>query len=237
MNNAIPVFVGYDPSEDQAARACVNSLLRNSTIPLHVQYLNRRALEWAGLYSRQFERIGNQRYDLIDKKPFSTDFSFSRFLVPALCQWTGTRAIFVDCDFIFLRDIKDLLIQCVGDYALWCVKHDYTPVESFKMNGLVQEKYYRKNWSSLMVFNLAHSANLQLTPSVVSSRTGSWLHGLEWLENREIGSISRDWNHLADVYPNEPVEKLSAIHYTLGAPCLGEAYENCTYSEEYWKYV
>ena len=51
-----------------------------------------------GLYRRSyrvFPHDTKQRYDQFDNKPFSTDFTFTRFLVPALNQYQGW-ALFMD---------------------------------------------------------------------------------------------------------------------------------------------
>ena len=45
--------------------------------------------------------------DCFDQKPFSTEFSFSRFLVPHLNLYEG-YAIFMDCDMYFRSDPYEL---------------------------------------------------------------------------------------------------------------------------------
>src|SRR4029079_15310290 len=99
----IPVFIGWDPREAIAADVCRFSLLRRSSVPLHVQYLRQPALREIGLYRRERELRDGQGIDRIDGRPFSTEFAFTRFLVPALCQFEGW-ALFVDGDFLFLAD-------------------------------------------------------------------------------------------------------------------------------------
>jgi len=37
------------------------------------------------------------------------------------------------------------------------------------MDGQVQSKYARKNWSSFMIFNCHHEANQALTPEMVNA--------------------------------------------------------------------
>jgi hypothetical protein len=41
-------------------------------------------LRLMNMYWREHKEDGNQKIDLLDGRPFSTEFSFSRFLVPAL---------------------------------------------------------------------------------------------------------------------------------------------------------
>ena len=55
---------------------------------------------------------------------FSTEFTFSRFLVPYLQNYRGW-AIFCDSDFIFLNDIDELFSLADSKYAVMCVQHEY----------------------------------------------------------------------------------------------------------------
>ena len=57
-----------------------------------------------GMYTRKSELIDGQPYDDIDGRPFSTEFSFSRFLVPALNMYQG-KALYMDCDMYLRADI------------------------------------------------------------------------------------------------------------------------------------
>ena len=81
------VFIGYDSREPEAYEVLRHSILKPATMPVNIQKLDQRALHHAGLYRRTWRAEGNQKIDNIDNKPFSTEFSFSRFLVPALMQW------------------------------------------------------------------------------------------------------------------------------------------------------
>ena len=78
------VYVGYDPKEHTAYEVLKFSLERISTKPVRVIPLRRDILTKIGIYTRKHNSIGGQDYDEIDGKPFSTQFSFSRFLIPAL---------------------------------------------------------------------------------------------------------------------------------------------------------
>ncbi|KAJ6296787.1 hypothetical protein OIU78_022500 [Salix suchowensis] len=66
------------------------------------------------------------------------------------------------------------------------------------MDGAVQTVYPRKNWSSMVLYNCGHPKNKVLTPEVVSTQTGAFLHRFQWLEDEEIGSIPFVWNFLED---------------------------------------
>ena len=86
----------------------------------------------------------------------STQFTYSRFLVPSLMNFDGW-AVFCDCDFIFLDDVANLVKSLDNSKAAYCVQHDYTPKEKHKMDGQKQTIYPRKNWSSFIVFNCSKS--------------------------------------------------------------------------------
>ncbi len=216
--SAFPIYIGYDPREEAAWNVCRESLLRRSSVPLHIVRLGLDGLRWAGLYRRQEYEIDGQRYDWGDSKPFSTDFSFSRFLVPTLAQWDGW-ALYCDCDFLFTADIAELLKLRDDRYALMCVKHQHDPVEAEKMGGIVQSAYRRKNWSSLILWNCGHPANRAVVPEIVNSHAGVRLHSFEWCPDILIGSLPHAWNWLSGV-DTKLAETPCGIHFTLGGPWI-----------------
>ena len=69
-----------------------------------------------------------------------------------------------------------------------------------------------------------------LTPELVSSSDGKFLHRFMWLDEEDIGELPMEWNWLATEYPPNPKGKL--IHYTLGTPCFSE-YSQSEMSEEW----
>lgn len=214
MIDLLPTFIGWDSREPECAEVCRSSLIRHTTIPLHVQYLKERALRHAGLYTRHWRTEATGiKSDVIDGKPFSTEFSFTRFLVPALCQWEGW-ALFCDSDFLFRADIKRLVEEFDNRYAVMVCKQTFLPSSPEKMDGQVQQKYLRKNWSSLMAFNCSHPSNKMLTAHAVNSEPGSWLHGFAWLTDAEIGPLTTRWNWLSGTTTGEPL----AVHYSEGGP-------------------
>jgi hypothetical protein len=209
------VFIGYDTREREAFGVCESSLRRHATIPLLIERLDVRRLAHAGLYCRAWRVENGQFLDVNDGAPFSTEFSYSRFLVPALCQWQGW-AIFCDCDFLWRDDVREVLRKVRPCHAVSVVKHDHEPVESVKMDGRIQSRYYRKNWSSLIVFNNGHAANLLLTPEKVNAARGQWLHAFGWLEDDEIGALAPEWNWLEG--SSDPLIEPRAVHFTRGGP-------------------
>lgn len=213
------VFIGYDTREDIAYQVCKHSILSKQP-NAEVSPLNQEELRDAGWYYRDVDKLA------------STEFTFTRFLVPALADYKGW-ALFMDCDMILTTDIKELFDQADDRYAVMCVQHDYTPKERFKMDGQKQTTYPRKNWSSVMLFNCSHPSNRNLDMDLVNDPdiTGAYLHRFSWLKDNEIGKLDHTWNYLVGVYDDIDTPKL--IHYTEGGPWF-ENYRNCEFSQ-LWK--
>lgn len=215
----LPIFIGYDYREHDAYEVCRASLIRHATRPLHITRLDKSKLQQAGWYRREWRQEGANRIDCNDRRPFSTDFAFTRFMVPALSLYAGW-ALFCDSDFLFTADIAKLFDLTDDRFAAMCVHHAHDdPSEKTKMGGLVQSPYYRKNWSSLVLWNCAHPGNGFLTGFQVNEKPGYWLHAFSWLRDSEIGALPLQWNWLAGV--NAPLAVVPAgIHFTLGVPSI-----------------
>ena len=205
LNNKPTFYIGYDSKEDIAYRVCKHSLIDKSSISLSVKSLKLYELITKKLYTRSLDPLA------------STEFTYSRFLIPILMNYNGW-AVFCDCDFLFLEDVSLLLNSLDENKALYCVKHDYTPKEKHKMDGKKQTIYPRKNWSSLMIFNCSHPSNKKLTKEIVNSESGSFLHQLKWLDDSEIGSIDERWNWLEGWTSKHNKSKPFAVHFTRGGP-------------------
>lgn len=208
------VFIGWDPREDIAYQVCEHSIISRSP-NADVCPLVQEDLRTVGFYKRPVDPLS------------STEFTFTRFLIPAIMNYQGW-ALFTDCDIIFLEDIKNLFDLCDDKYAIMCAKHEYEVKEEVKMDGKVQTSYPRKNWSSVMLINCGHPSNRKLTPDLVNHESGKYLHRFKWLEDEEIGEFSHEWNWLVGVYqePNDGSPK--AIHHTLGGPWF-KNYRHCDY--------
>ena len=213
------VFVGYDPREDIAYQVCKHSIVSKQPTA-EVKPLVQKELRDKGWYTRPVDKLA------------STEFTFTRFLVPELCNFEGW-ALFMDCDMILTTDIAELFAQADDRYAVMCVQHDYKPKEGTKMDGQTQTVYPRKNWSSAMLINCGHPSNRQLDMDLVNSPeiNGAYLHRFSWLQDEEIGSLDHTWNYLVGVYND--IEKPKLIHYTEGGPWF-ENYRNCEFHQE-WK--
>ena len=213
------VFVGYDPREDIAYQVCKHSILTKQP-EADVRPLVQKELRDAGWYKRPVDKLA------------STEFTFTRFLVPELANFKGW-AVFMDCDMILTTDIKQLFDQADDRYAVMCVQHDYTPKEGTKMDGQKQTVYPRKNWSSVVLFNCAHPSNAKLTQDMVNDTelNGAYFHRFSWLKDEEIGKLDHTWNYLVGVY--DDIEKPKLIHYTEGGPWF-ENYRDCEF-HKLWK--
>ena len=216
------VFVGYDPREDIAYQVCKYSIEKRSP-KAKVIPLIQKDLREQGYYDRPIDKLA------------STEFTFTRFLVPELSNFNGW-AMFMDCDMILQADIDELFAKADDKYALMCVKHDYTPKAGIKMDGQAQTVYPRKNWSSVMLFNCSHPSNQEINVQLVNDTkiTGKYLHRFSWLSDDEIGELDPEWNWLAGWYKEPEDGKPKLIHYTEGGPWF-ENYRYCDYHKE-WKH-
>jgi len=219
--NELFFFIGYDSKEDIAYRVCKYSLQKRSSIKLQVYSLKIEELIAKKLYFRTVDPLA------------STQFTYSRFLVPALMNYKGW-AIFCDCDFIFFDDISKILVSLDSSKAIYCVQHDYTPKERHKMDGQKQTLYPRKNWSSFIVYNCDHPSNKQLTLETVNSESGAFLHQFKWLKDSEIGSLDERWNWLEGWTSKHNSNSPYAVHYTRGGPWFQE-WQDVEFANEWIK--
>ena len=208
----IRVFIGYDDNESVAYHVLAHSILRHASQPVSITPLVKRHM--SSFYQRERSSIE------------STDFSFTRFLVPYLSGYQGW-SMFMDCDMLMTADIAELVALCDDNYDVMCVKHDYVARDDVKFLGAVQTKYEKKNWSSVMLFN--NSACRGLTPQVVANESGLYLHQFKWLSGDDrVGALPTTWNYLVGEMTMPSIPKL--IHYTLGGPYF-DAYRTCEHAD------
>lgn len=209
------VLLGYDSREDQAARVAAGTLRATSGVEAEFLKINR--LREYGLFTRTMDQRGGA-YDFISGAKQSTEFSLSRFLVPALVQ--SGWALFADSDVVFKRDVRELFALADERYAVMVVKHVYEPASGTKMDGQQQSTYPRKNWSSVILWNCSHSSNARLTIHDVNTRTGLYLHRFAWLDDSEIGALPAEWNILVGEHRLPRPEVQGILHFTRGGPWL-----------------
>lgn len=230
----LKVYIGWDSREKVAYDVCRKSIQHNTSNKIKIIPLCHKQLRRQGWFCRPWKTnaYDGNLTDLIDGKPFSTEFSHTRFLVPALMNYSGW-ALFMDSDMVFDDNIKHLFALCDDRYAVMVVKHRHKPIEEFKMDGVPQTNYHRKNWSSFILFNCGHPANRKLTPEIVNTKPGSWLHAFSWLEDIHIGNLHYEYNWIQGVSPSTVVPKV--IHYTDGGPWF-DGYKDVDFADRWWKY-
>jgi len=197
MSSPHRVFIGYDPSQDISFEVLRYSLQKHTTQELDIRAIDAEKIpDWG----RPIDPLA------------STPFTYTRFLVPWLCDYEGI-ALFMDGDMLALGDVSELFELSMDGLALRVRQHDYNPEATVKMGGKVQTQYPRKNWSSLMLMNCEKLG--AWTKEAVETQTGAWLHRFEAVPDEEIGDISEEWNVL-----DHMTGPTKLLHYTSGGPWL-----------------
>lgn len=230
----LQIYIGYDARSRAAWQVCAGSMQAHvGDYPVAVSAIGRQQLEQQGLYTRPTEIRGARRWDAISGEYCSTDFSLARFWVPHLAGRVGW-ALFCDCDFLWRADVRGILNHADPRCAVMVVRHHHVPMEAAKMDGQAQTRYRRKNWSSLMLWNLGHAGNQRLSAWCLNNRGKHELHALCWLRDDEIGELPEAWNWLEGW--SDPAIEPKAVHFTRGLPDL-PGYENSAYADEWRRYL
>ena len=212
----INIFIGYDSKEKVAYNVLSHSIIQNSTKPVAITPIALNHLK------DDFVRERNALS--------STEFSFSRFMIPHLMNYQGW-ALFMDCDMLMFEDVSELWRMRDDSKAIQVCKHDYVPKEKTKFLGQVQTKYEKKNWSSFMLMNCRKCTTL--TPDYVNKASGLELHQFKWLEGDHlIGDLPLEWNWLVGEYEHK--DDVYNVHYTKGGPWF-EDYAKCDYSQDWFR--
>jgi hypothetical protein len=177
----LKIFVGFDERQRVSFTTLATSIFETASRPVCVSPLV--------LHTLPITRRG------------LTPFTFSRFLVPWLCDFQGA-AIFMDADMLLASDITDLE-QIISDNIAVSVVRSLETYEQ----------------TSFMLLNCAHPSNRKLTPDFIQ-QTSIGLHELEWVGSNEIGSLDPKWNQLIG-YQDVDMSQ-GNIHYTMGVPAFPE---------------
>ena len=180
------VFIGYDERQPVSFSVLSQSILENASVPVQITPIR--------LHTLPLKRQG------------LTPFTYSRFMVPYMCNYKGW-GLFLDADMVLLDDIAKLFDKGNTKYKVMVVKNPM-----------------KFEWASLMLFNCAKCEIL--TPDYIEKANN--LHGIGWAEDHEIGDLPREWNHLVGY--DEEREDAKLVHYTQGVPAFPE-----TQSQEYSK--
>lgn len=221
MSDTITIFLGQDPREIENYEVCAYSIRKNATVPVKIVALNQVKLRNSGKYWRN-----------IPGEKAATEFSFTRFLIPWLCNYKG-HAVFIDSDNVITGDVADLTQYFTQDNSVWCVQHDYSSNVTTKMDGCEQINYPKKNWSSFMIFNNAHSDCKNLHPTSVSKESGAYLHRFDWTKQENIGSLPQTYNYLVGEFEH-PEEVPFNSHYTLGSPMFENHVNDDEFFSQLW---
>lgn len=227
-------FIGWDPREAAAFAVARYSARRHLSAGLIGGLVLEALVDW-GIYNRPMERRdtpagGSVMWDVISDAPMSTEHACARFLVPFLVTTPGW-VLFMDGDVLVRGDLAAVLQDLDPAKALYCVQHAFDPPEGAKMDGQLQTRYARKNWSSFMLFNVGHPSNRALTVDLVNGVPGRDLHRFCWLDDADIGALDPRWNHLVG---HSPGDDPAVAHFTDGTPDMA-GYEDQPFAEE-WRF-
>lgn len=228
------VWIGFDPRESDGYAVTRSSLERNLNTPAVVRGLVLPDLQQQGLYTRETRLRNGRLYDVVSDHDMATEFAISRFFVPLLVRREAKTkaqhwAIFMDSDMLVLGDINRLFELADDRYAVMVVKHKHTVKAGTKMDDQVQTPYNRKNWSSMIMFNVNHPAHDALDLHILNNTRGISLHQFCWVPDDLIGELSPAWNYLEGFTEKHHLEPFgdyhpSIVHFTEGLPSMGAKY-------------
>ncbi len=210
----IRIFIGYDSREVIAHHVCIQSILETTRSPVSITSLKLSQLESVFHRKREPDQL--------------TDFSYTRFLVPYLCDYQGW-AIFIDGDMLIREDIQALWNLQDDRYAVNVVKHAPHQGEHHFL-GTTVKLFPKFNWSSVMLFN--NKKCKALTLDYLLTVKYQDLHQFEWLESEsDIGELPPTWNHLVGY--DKPNSSAALVHWTLGCPYF-EAQKQAEFADEWF---
>ncbi len=83
----------------QLVQVCRVSLLKHTSVELDIVPIKQKHMREKNLFWREHDPLS------------STEFTFTRFLVPYLAGYKGW-ALFMDCDFMWRGDVATVLDYC-----------------------------------------------------------------------------------------------------------------------------
>lgn len=228
------VYIGFDAIDHLAYRVAERSILEQASKEVAIHPLRDWQLRGEGLYTRQWKMLATgQKWDLLDEKPHSTEFSYTRFLTPIIHKRKRREgpALFIDADMMFRADIVELFDLADSRYDVMVVKHDHKPPEATKIVGVVQQQYERKNWASVMLFP---HCSVALDVKDVNTKHRDYLTMLEWADDDKIGELPEEWNWL-DGWSDGAIDPKN-VHHTRGTPDMPD-WADVAYADEWWKWA
>jgi len=183
------VYIGIDPRQPVAFNVLQWSITRRTSRPLAIVPLV--------LPTLPITRTG------------LTDFTYSRYLVPALSGFQGI-GVFLDADMLLQADINELETLINPDDAVSVVK-----------------SANRFEWPSMMVFN--NEKCKTLTADYINDETN---HPSDFSWAGSVGELPSEWNFTVGY--DKPIEQPKLIHYTAGIPHFPET-KDCDHAEAWTK--
>lgn len=223
------IYIGFDPREAAAYAVAVESTRRHLLSPIPIRGVVLSDLRNAGLYTRPTSIKDGRLWDDISEAPMATEFACSRFLVPHLAG--SGLALFMDCDVLVRTNLARLFEMVDRSKAVSVVKHNFNPPEGVKMDGQLQLRYARKNWSSVAIWNCDHPKTKALTLEMANTWPGRDLHAFKWLDDDDIGELGPEWNFLVGHHDASKIDP-KIVHMTDGCPFM-PGYEDCDFADEW----
>lgn len=188
--STLRVMIGYDPRQPVAFNVCAHSVMRHASVPVSITALHLKQLP-------------------ITRRSL-TEFTYSRFMVPWLCDYEGV-SVFMDADIIMRGDIKGLFDSFDDKYDCQVMQY--------------QAKF---EWSSVVLFNNAKCKIL--TPEYVQDDANSLLN-LSWAKS--VGTFPRKYNFCVGYEQNNDMrEQAHLMHFTKGIPVWPET--QGLIEDKYW---
>jgi lipopolysaccharide biosynthesis glycosyltransferase len=192
------IFIGHDSILAQNTEVCEKSIRRYEPNAIITR-----------IDINEMRKLGYNR-----EEDGSTEFTYTRFLVPLLCEYQGL-ALFCDSDFVWQESPMSVASYSESSNVVSVVKHLAWTPDPTKMDGRKNESYDRKWWSSLMLFNCSHPLAKRLDIKEINMSTPAYLHRLWWAE-QNIGSLPSRFNHLVGYDSHS--DDIAAYHFTNGTP-------------------
>jgi len=209
----VNIYLGYDSSHGEvyevAEKSIYNAIEKSKSGGHGAEFFNDYKVEVKKL---DIATIPEYNRDYANQ---STEFTYSRFLIPYLENYEGF-SYFIDDDYIWEHTPMSLFYFLDPEHAVACVQYDFKNHEETKFNGEKNISYPKKLWSSMMIFNNGHEDCKKLTPEVVNTQTGKYLHQFEW--TNQISKIPH--NKICTEGYDTLKKSHHAVHYTRGGPWI-----------------
>jgi len=209
------IYIGYDSRHSDLAELCKKCLAHGINWGFGGGDINGSMTKWRPeIKFLDISKIPEYTRDYANQ---STEFTYSRFLIPYLENYEGF-SIFLDDDILFDGSILPMFYFMNPDDAVACIQYDFDKYVDTKFNGEKNVSYPKKLWSSLMIFNNGHEDCKKLTPEIVNTESGKYLHQFEWTD--KISEIP-EWFVFTEGHDTEETKwRPLAVHYTRGGPWI-----------------